>query len=305
MDTLDKQLEICGKRVFIIQNHERALKAWSAVRVSLPSAPLLITLDFHTDTHPAFARYLSKENPITYFDVYDNLSNNLVRKIDFNRSETVEEAITKLHNDEQINTAIRADIISQAFVIYYDNASPTLSVEEKEYNEHVLPHIMRQVQEAEAGKTPLELPPRPTQPLTYSEPSDKIFHIPRECATNCNRENHGDECTRLHCDQAIEADYLRRKLTIINTMAKSIGVTDILNERYILDFDLDYFRTKKAVYPIDLCVIHLMIARSIAITVAMEPDIVKNNRLSGESIDSDMLLDALLEHIRNAEKSSG
>ena len=50
---------INGKDVFIVQDHHHALAPWSRVRSMHEKAPILISLDHHTDSKPAYLIHMS------------------------------------------------------------------------------------------------------------------------------------------------------------------------------------------------------------------------------------------------------
>lgn len=55
-------LRVVGEqRVFVVDDHHKALAAWALVRRELAHAPDLITIDHHTDTHEAFLRHAFHE----------------------------------------------------------------------------------------------------------------------------------------------------------------------------------------------------------------------------------------------------
>lgn len=55
---------IQGKDLYVVDDHHKAMAAWTLVRRSLPIAPNLITIDHHTDTHEAFMRYTYWETAV-------------------------------------------------------------------------------------------------------------------------------------------------------------------------------------------------------------------------------------------------
>jgi len=57
-------------------------------------------------------------------------------------------------------------------------------------------------------------------------------------------------------------------------MAASAEIEDIKSIPYVLDIDLDYFRTIKSLTPDDPSAFHDLIRRAVAITIATEPDYV-------------------------------
>ncbi len=45
---------IHGKDVYVVDDHHKAMAAWSLIRRSSGDAPYLLTIDHHTDTEEAF-----------------------------------------------------------------------------------------------------------------------------------------------------------------------------------------------------------------------------------------------------------
>ena len=69
---------------------------------------------------------------------------------------------------------------------------------------------------------------------------------------------------------------------------------------YILDIDLDYFHTLKSIQPDNCDTIYSLIRNAKIITIAKEPICVDNLKYGNEQINSELLLDALLNHIEQA-----
>ncbi len=65
---------------------------------------------------------------------------------------------------------------------------------------------------------------------------------------------------------------------------------------YILDIDLDFFRTAKSVNPNKKEIFYDLIRQAKIITIAMEPDYIE------EGITADYLLSKILYHIEEAMK---
>jgi len=132
-------------------------------------------------------------------------------------------------------------------------------------------------------------------------PGDRIFIVPAGCAVDCSKLPHDDSCNRIHYDQAIESSYLKGKYRIIRKMAASISIHDVFETVYILDIDLDYFRTMKAINPDNASLFHMLIRCAKAITIATETDYVEMCKIDeDEPITSDRLLAILLDHIHYA-----
>jgi hypothetical protein len=142
----------------------------------------------------------------------------------------------------------------------------------------------------------IELPEGP-----YDVPESKIFHVGSGCAVGCEKRSHDEECDTEHRAQAIESHYLQVKLEQIKEMALTFGITDVLNQAFVLDIDLDYFGSDRSIAPRDPAVFYNLIRRSVAITIATEPRFVRLERLPGETITAETLLPQLKQHIARAQ----
>lgn len=273
------------KPVYVVENHAHALAAWADIRRWCGIAPVVITLDHHTDTRGAFQAYAYKQCGESRRGECSRVTEQCLAELDFHSPESVALAISKLSNDEQIDTAIQAGVINAAFVISY-RSSGTCSREISEfYDDYPVP-----------GFTAT----RPQRPYTYDVPSNRIFEVDDGCAVGCVKTIHDDDCTRPHADQAIETCYLTEKLSIIHEMSQAIGIHDIWGHPYILDIDLDYFMTAKSIHPADPTLFYRLLESSIAVTIATEPSYVSLCRLRGEKITAKSLLRDLFDHITHA-----
>jgi hypothetical protein len=127
---------IGDKDVYTVESHHYALLPWSIIRSKSNSAPNLISLDHHTDAHPAFFRYVHRENPRLQFSDPQNqsLRAQLIAEINWREEQTVRTAIERLFHDEHIQTATLAGIINYAFVIQLTESRGTPSIEEIDYD---------------------------------------------------------------------------------------------------------------------------------------------------------------------------
>lgn len=94
--------------MFVVDRHHKVLRAWAECRQNISVPPRLLSLDFHTDTSAPFRNYLHRKSMGYAIDERAERKK-LIERIDFRKLETVEEAISKLNNDEHVVTAIRAD----------------------------------------------------------------------------------------------------------------------------------------------------------------------------------------------------
>lgn len=265
---------IGGKTVYIVEEHHHALIPWGIERRTAAQPPVLITFDYHTDTRPAFLHYafLASDEDEQKAAI---LRNAMASAVNYNSNE-LHEHVVKLRNDEHIECAIKAGIISKAFVFTFEG-NTTWSVQESRYWEDDSPQgVIRR------AKT---LPPEP--PYTYDEPANKIFII--------KTGGSGTESA----NRIINTGFLANKLAVAVPMAASAGINNLLEHPFILDIDLDYFTTKRSICPDDASLFYAFIRKSQFITIAKEPDFVIRHRIE-EDINSEYLLDQLLRHIENA-----
>jgi hypothetical protein len=109
---------------------------------------------------------------------------------------------------------------------------------------------------------------------------------------------HTDECLEPAANQAIESVMLDRLMSTANRMASAAGIKDVAKVSYVLDIDLDYFRTKQAASPGNAGVFHELLRNAIAITIATEPEFVRMERL--DDVTSQYTLDLVLRHVNEA-----
>lgn len=263
--------QIEGKDVFIVEHHHFALIGWAEVRRRLGYAPALLSFDRHTDTLFAFSGYLGATKRLTDDDLV--MSGRTEKKViqecqKYSYSaESIEAAVTNLRNDEHIDAAIRIEVIKRAFIISHDCNGAVRRNAEGTFDGYILP----------------------------------IYVIPLEMLDREERSNLPDE--REIAGRGFESRFLRRLVSLISEVATADGEPDWRVPGYILDIDLDYFRTKSAISPTDTFVFHKIIREAEAITIATEPTYVRSGWLDEEQISSDELLQHLKMHIQSALKS--
>ncbi|MCC6809223.1 MAG: UPF0489 family protein [Deltaproteobacteria bacterium] len=104
---------------------------------------------------------------------------------------------------------------------------------------------------------------------------------------------HDAECTLAFCNALLEDHVLQ---PIVARVEAALGAP-IDRSDYILDVDLDYFRTARGIAPTAGAVFDRLIRHARLITVAEEPGCVGMLRLKGESIIASELLAALYDRI--------
>ena len=277
---------IAGKNVSIVPSHEQALVAWADTRRRLDHAPLLLSFDHHTDTHRAFCCFAVNTLDDDDRERMEALIGDLVAEVDFRRPETVLRAVEKLRHDEQIDAAIRCNIVDVAFILTYQG-SGTPSREQISYHQD-WPLAL------------LENRTYPERPFTYDIPRNRVFEIDTGCYAGCRKQTHDDDCIRPLSDQAIESRYLQGRMTVADEMCRSAGLGTLIENPYILDVDLDYLRTAKSVVPKNASLFYRLIRQAIAITIATSPSCVEICRLPGEEVTADYLLSKVEQHIARA-----
>lgn len=112
-------------------------------------------------------------------------------------------------------------------------------------------------------------------------------------------QNEEKETLKRYYGQALESKFLTRNLLLA-------GFDSYPQEGFLLDLDLDYFKTPNSFEPADSEVFYELIRRCCAITISRERDWVRllnmdfDRRVTSEVIES-----AILRHIRSACGYSG
>ena len=83
------------QKIHIVDQHHQVLNSWAELRRKLPEPPAVWSLDYHTDTLPAFRG----EKPAPEFG-------------DFRHPEKVSDAVAALRHDEHFDWALRSGIVS-------------------------------------------------------------------------------------------------------------------------------------------------------------------------------------------------
>ena len=88
-----------NREISVVDYHHEVLTAWAALRKKLSFPPAVWTLDYHTDTMPSFRGAMPPPLPGAWAD-----------------ENTVADAVRTLRHDEHFDWALRAGIISEAFI---------------------------------------------------------------------------------------------------------------------------------------------------------------------------------------------
>lgn len=275
--------QIHNTTVFVFENHNNALRPWAEIKSVHPNPLILITLDHHTDTKLAFFT-----SNFVYDHAHGNLEKSLdriaerVAQIDPRNEEHIRLAVADLRNDEQIDAAIRLGLFDFAFC-FNNQRKNTRSIEEEAYLADEFYFLSE--------------PPQP--PFTYGVPDRKIYELAEVCVVGCQERGHGDECYRKHADQVLESTMLNQLIAKANIFAKPAGINSITELDYVLDIDLDYFRSFKGLEPENHQTFYQLVRRSVGITIATEPNYVKRERID-EELTSEYALQRILVHLERA-----
>ncbi|CAG0978179.1 hypothetical protein RHDC4_01708 [Rhodocyclaceae bacterium] len=136
----------------------------------------------------------------------------------------------------------------------------------------------------------------------YVEPhADNVYVVPHKCAIGCQKKVYDDDCAVHHALEIIDTPYLDDQLQRIAEITTSIGLPYIENLPYILDIDLDAFHSMKAANPADPSTFRRLIRGALAITIATEPEWVKEVWTDSENQPAvDQLLALVLGQIEAA-----
>jgi len=280
---------INSKDVFIVRDHHYALLPWSKIRLKHEKPLVLISLDHHTDTRPAYLNHIFHtfgEEKVTS----DMIRMQLASELDYSSEPSVITAIQKLRHDEHIHAAILSDIVDMAYVIQLMDSSGTESEERKQY-------MKDRFGNGSLWNDDIE---EPKSPFTFKVPDNKIFVIPTLCLPSCIRSPHDDECQKKLYDSILDDVFLEKKVHEGNEMAVFAGMKSMEEQPYILDIDLDYFHTEKSVEPNKMETFSRLVRNASAITIALEPSCVESLALEGEKISSEYLLEQVKNHILSA-----
>lgn len=251
---------IGGKDVYIVESHHHVLQSWAVIRRLLTEAPALLTLDHHTDTYEPFYRHL-----------YDAM-----------RGTTGDAKVVGME-------ALLGGMVND--LRYDDEVSVMDAIGKLHNDEHIRTAIAaRIVSRAFVVNLSNE---------TYSEPN-MLYEAGSMCAIGCMKTSHDDACTSVHSAQVLESVYLDRELNALNAMAAQDGVPAVEAEPYVLDIDLDYFHSERAIEPGDPGTFYRLVRNAVAVTIATEPEYVEECRNKGSNVTGESLLERMKQHIAAA-----
>jgi hypothetical protein len=282
-----------GKEVFVFEQHHYALIPWAALRRRLRVKPRLLTFDYHTDTRPAFIGFATRQDP----SKWRQLAKTEVAATDFSVGATVERAVSKLRYDEHIDAACRAGILDIAFVVATSANGCIVSNEQKALDNSSERFaevcINGKMQRVRLPGRPLAMPP-----FTYKIPSNRIVVLPRAAIPEDNDSNI-EGLDRAYRNAALESFFIADRIEVINRICSTAGKKTLFQRPYILDVDLDYFNTQKAIAPKDAAAFQGLIQGASIITIALESSCVDSLQLPNEGLTSAFLRDELVRLIES------
>lgn len=128
---------------------------------------------------------------------------------------------------------------------------------------------------------------------------DGIRYLPNICRHGCEKQPHDNACLREHSDLAIDDAHLTPLFADCADLTAALASSTPM----ILDIDLDYFRTRKSMFPVSAATFLSLVSRSACVTVATEPGCTSEGALDPE-VDSDWVLDNLLAVLADGESGS-
>ncbi|NDU85872.1 MAG: hypothetical protein G3H99_04585 [Ferrovum sp.] len=287
---------IGGKPVFVFERHNYALIPWARIARANRGAVRLLTLDYHTDTRPAFVGYACQQfrHHIAKPEEWSPLASSEIATILVEDDESVEVAVTRLRHDEHIDAAVRSGILDLAFVVANQDHGHIVSNEQLALNRVLGPGLTIAT---DGGPITIHLPRQAEPPFTYTIPDNRIVVLPR-------RHDYlwleGDEDDRGYRDSAVDSRFLAERLELIDTICSTAAVPGLFERPFVLDIDLDYFNTQRSISPGDTQVFHDLIHRAEAITIARETTCVESCQLEGEGLTSAFLEQKVKMHIAAA-----
>lgn len=258
------RLKIKNKKVYVVDNHHEVLEAWAEYRRNLDSAPELITIDYHTDTHKAFicASYDSSTD-----DINKSKREELISGCNFNNVNSIINSVKLLRHDEHICAACDTDIIDKAYIVAHESYSHNepRSDEEIESDKFYEKNNM----EILFGITSM-LPIQ--RPYHYSEKSARIF-IPSWSMLADNLNFDKDDFNDIVVDDRFLTEFFK---VIYEFTGKDFrNEMCLLEGKYILDIDLDAFTSDKSLQIENHNIFYKLIKNAGIITIAREKDCVE------------------------------
>lgn len=260
---------IGGKDVYVVKHHHHVLGGWAEVRRRQEQAgvgaPALLTLDHHTDTRPPFDNHC-------YWTVHPG------------------PGMVQNRNTVAID-AMAGGLLRN--LTWTTKASVNRAIVNLKHDEHIRTAIAADILSRAFVIN--------TDGSNRADPVGHVYETYSGCAAiACPKAIHDDECERSRADQALESWHLNHEIAELDAKARANGEPGVGEAPYVLDIDLDYFHTEKAIAPKDPATFYQLVQNALAITVATEPACVRDLRLPGSNITAKSLLANMLQLIKIA-----
>ncbi|AFA46892.1 peptide arginase family protein [Acetobacterium woodii] len=115
------RLNINGKAVWVVDDHQYALLIWTKLFLDRQASPVLLSIDYHPDTNPPFWLYAYQKamaiDPEREVELVEKFQKKMMTGINLNDLDTLQAVMASMRNDEQINTALELGIISDYHMV--------------------------------------------------------------------------------------------------------------------------------------------------------------------------------------------
>ena len=298
---------IHNKSIYVFEDHHYALYPWALARRKCCCK--LFSFDYHTDTHEPFLREVYSHEPNYKLDFDYVKQKQLIANINYQDDESICLAISKLHNDEHIKTAIASGIIECAFIISQSgNETPQSFEEEERLKRFDSGEALIEIMNGTHVVTPLRDRHYPESSI-YMPDFNINNYFNEESSEEANEEASSEDgaiVNNYYSDVLIEDDFLLSYMQVLSRMNNLIDPDGTIRANYILDIDLDYFTSKKAIEPSSHNIFSKLIKNAEIITIAKESACVEmcseiaSETCVGEKVTSEYLLPKLLSLIESS-----
>lgn len=265
---MDIERRIIGeKQVYIFESHHFALLPWAYAKRNYEGSEMnLFTFDYHTDIIEPFLRYSYDKKR----DLIDEAKQSkLLNEVNYHNDKSIENAIGKLRNDEHIKTAIGCEIINHALIISHSGDETPKSNEERVRLDRLwTKESIMQIITNTYKITSMEQ-------RTY--PESDIYMPQFDCES---------------AEEILDDAFLSNQLAVLKRMSNLISSDGVMLTPYVLDIDLDYFITPKAIKPKSHHIFTNLVRNAELITIAKESVCV--DMCSNGTANSDYLLNEMI-----------
>lgn len=257
------------KRVYIVWSHHHALKEWYRYR---ECGMQLLSFDYHTDFHGAFWGKSGRTYPDGRTALY------MRKHIPCN---DVGAAIKDLKNDEHIDFAIRSGIIKRSYVFSHNEYGSRLGV-------LTVPPLVVNEEQIQMAKIMSRFAPRV---LKVADCGDVVISHGVIGVAPAEGEIVSFPELRHPLLQTVEVAEWAKLVTtddVLRKVLETFREKGFNQDNYILDFDCDFIRDKDAMTHGSFNVLKSLIRGAKAITIAQEPDCVREcseGRMSFEEVE--------------------